>query len=204
MRRKLTFITIAAISLCVLFPMQSSATIITFDNDNPGVYPNPFTSVDSDLVNFSEVGAGAVGQIGVNPNLSTSNVLDSSMGPGAPDAILMEFLIPVSLLSFDMGDSRPSGYGDVDGWLRVFDGATLIAESRVLLNSNDLFDQSISYSGSPITSALYAKVKTGSSDLGLSAESIDNVLFNPVPLPATMLLFGTGLVALVGIGRKKK
>ena len=202
MRRKLSFITIAAISLCALFPMQSSATIITFDNDNPGVYPNPFTSVDSALVNFSEVGAGAVGLIGVNPNLSTSNVLDSSMGPGAPDAILMEFVTPVSSLSFDIGRSHPSD--DLDGWLRVFDGATLIAESRVLLNSNDLFDQTISYSGAPITSALYAKVMTGSTDLGRFAESIDNVTFNPVPLPAAMLLFGTGLVALVGIRRKEK
>ena len=44
----------------------------------------------------------------------------------------------------------------------------------------------------------------------LNEDNIGNVTFNygtelntPVPEPATILLFGTGLVALAGLGRKK-
>lgn len=183
-----------------LFFSKAHAVLITFDNDAPGAYANPFTSADSALVQFSEVGSGAVGSIGINPNQSTSNVLDTSLGGGAPDEILMEFLTPVTSLSFDIG--HPSGL-QADGWLRVFNGATQIDESRVALDGDNLFNQTISYSGSPITSALYALVATGSTDLGQAAESIDNLNIDPVPVPAAVWLFGTALVGFVGISRRR-
>ncbi len=189
--------------ICVssLFFTESQAALITFDNDAPGTYTNPFTSADSALVQFSEVGSGAVGSIGINPNQSTTNVLDTSLGGGAPDEILMEFFTPVTSLSFDIG--HPSGL-QADGWLRVFDGATLVSESRVALDSDNLFNQVISYSGTAITSALYALVATGSIELGSAAESIDNLSFSPVPIPAAFWLFGTALIGLVGFNRRRR
>ncbi len=190
--------------ICVssLFYTQSYAALVTFNNDAPGVYANPFTSVDSPLVQFSEVGSGAVGSIGINPNQSTTNVLSSSAGGGAPDEILMKFFGPVTSLSFDIGQS--SGFQG-DGWLRVFDGTTQVAETRVALDSDTLFNQVISYSGpGAITSALYALVGTGSTDLGSAAESIDNLRFNVVPVPAAAWLFGTALIGLVGFSKRRK
>jgi len=190
----------SVVCLGSLFFSNAHAVLITFDNDTPGTYTNPFTSADSALVQFSEIGSGSTGSIAVNANQSTSNVLDTSLGGGAPDAILMEFLVPVTSLSFDIG--HPSAL-QADGWLRVFDGATQIAETRVALDSDTLFNQVISYSGPAITSALYALVQTGSTDLGQAAESIDNLSINPVPVPAAFWLFGTALIGFVGISRRR-
>ncbi len=203
MFRKLSLFIITMFSLCVLLPVGAVADLITFDLDSPGAYANPFVSVDSALVSFSEVGSGAAGFIGINSTHNPpGNVLDSSIGGGGPDAILMEFLIPISSLSFDIG--HPSGLTNVDGWLQVFNGMTLVSESRVALDNDTLFNQVISYSGSLITSAQYAIVQTGSIDLWVAAESIDNLSFNPVPEPAIMILFGMGLLGLARVSRRKK
>ena len=201
MSKRRSFIVYFVLGLSSLFFSEAYAALVTFNNDAPGIYANPFTSADSALVQFSEVGSGAVGSLGINANQSTTNVLSSSVGPGAPDEILMEFLLPVTSLSFDIGQS--SGFQG-DGWLRVFNGATLVADIRVALDSDTLFNQVISYSGSAITSALYALVDTGSIDLGSSAESIDNLSFNVVPVPAAAWLFGTALIGFVGYSRRRK
>ena len=197
-------IALFAIVLSSLFLSTAHADLVTFNNDAPGIYANPFTSADSALVRFSEVGSGAAGSVAVNPNLSTTNVLGTGVGPGAPDELLMEFLVPVTSLSFEIG--QPSLISPKDGWLRVFNGATPIAETRVALDSDNLFNQVISYSGAAITSARYALVDPGSIDLGNSAEGIDNLNFtpSPIPVPAAFWLFGTALAGFVGMSRRRK
>ena len=202
MSKRHFFIVYFVFCVSSLFFNQSYAALVTFNNDAIGNYANPFTSVDSALVKFSEVGPGAVGSVSVIGTQSTTNVLTSALGPGAPDEILMEFLVPVLSLSLDIG--HPSGL-QADAWLRVFDGATQIAETRVALDSDNLFNQVISYSGpTAVTSALFAFVETGSSDLGVFAESFDNLSLNPVPIPAAVWLFGTALIGLFGFGKRRK
>lgn len=200
MQKHRSFFTVVVLPLILLTPLVSSADLITFNSDAPGIYPNPFVSVESAHVSFSEVGAGAVGSLGVGIFGSPTNILNSSTGSGGADEILMEFDDLVTSLSFYIG--HPGGFPG-DGWLRVFDESnSLVADIRVALDTDFLLNQVISYSGTGIRSARYAQVVTGSILLGTGAEVIDNVEFTIVPVPGAFLLGMLGL-SVAGVKLRK-
>ena len=205
MKQHRSFFTVVVLPLILLTPLISSADLITFNNDAPKNYFGPFTSVDSALVTFSEVGADAfppAGALGIGTyGFSPTNILNSSYGGGGEDEILMEFDVLVTSLSFDIG--HPGGFSG-DGWLRVFDESnSLVDDIRVALDSDTLLNQVISYSGIGIKSARYAQVLTGSTSLGSGAEVIDNVAFTPVPVPGAFLLGMIGL-SIAGVKLRKR
>ncbi len=51
--------TLLLLCLCMMLSTPIHAVTITFDLDPAGSYLNPFTSVESSFVQFSEVGSGA-------------------------------------------------------------------------------------------------------------------------------------------------
>jgi hypothetical protein len=187
----------------LLGAVNAHATTVTFNADPVGCQPSPFISSDSPLVRFSEGGAGAVPFFGVNnPGLSSSGRYGTnSCGSGA-DEILMEFSVPVNSLSFLFSLGSPiNGF---EGWLRVFNGAALVTEVRVAEDGDGLLDQTIAYTGAPITSARFAIVAASSTSLGTFAEAIDTVVFTAaaVPEPIPLALITVALAALALTSRK--
>lgn len=110
----------------------------------------------------------------------------------------VDFLISgVDSFSVVMGDYN----ADADNlFVRAYDSANnLLDEELFALASSVYGGPTMSVSGTNIAYVLF-----GSTGTYLNSVYFDNVSYNSVPEPATLLLFGLGLVGLAGLRRKVK
>jgi hypothetical protein len=202
--------------LAVLFVLVTATSahaapiVVSFNSDSPGGKANGFASVDSALVTFSDT-AGA--------NLVVSSELESNFSPALiiphefdGSKLQMNFGAAIGFLSLQFGNDDPfwSAAGDL-AWLQVFNGGTLVGTSTVVMNRNDLMDQTIVFSGPAFNSALFwygnpagSSSTGGAGQNGGLTEVVDNITFEAaaVPEPGTLTLLGLGLVG--GAWRRRR
>jgi hypothetical protein len=175
------------------------ATTIDFSSDFTGTFFDGFRSVDAPDVLFLPL----VG------NTLTVSGLEGAPAPALVSfagGVLIEFDNTADSLAMDFGNDE-LGLGSIGDLaiLQVFRDGNLVGTSSLAMNFNDLIDQTISITGVTFDSAIIDYTTPAGDPIGL-ARVIDNIVFEAavVPIPASVWLFGSGLLGLVGMARRKK
>ena len=171
----------ALFTLTVLFvfaalPELVKADTITFETDAPGLRPSGFQSVQSNLVTFTD---------SLGEDILLDDFSPQSIGNGlaltsfATSGFVLDFSVNVSSLSLDFGndDSCCMESGAV-AVLDVFLNGTLVGTSQVVVNLNDVMDQTIVFSMSGVVfNRAFFRYEQSIGTPG-ATEIIDNINFN--------------------------
>lgn len=199
MKRLILFFAVVCLGLT---GVAQSAITIDFESDPAGAKPNGWVSADSPLVSFSD-SQGADLNVGNYGAQSDGNALACNPD-GDQSYLIMDFAIPSIDLQLDFGNDDPgwSNPGD-EALLTLFLGATQVGQTAVVMNRDDIMNQTIGISGVVFDRAtFYYDVTAWSPGL---IEIVDNIVFetSQIPAPGAILLGGMG-VGLVSWLRRRK
>lgn len=187
---------VAAI-LVLMSATSSFATLIDFSADGAGSKSNGFSSVAAPGVQFYDT-IGANLQVGDYGHQSIGNGL--AVYGDDTSQLKMVFDSAASFLSLDFGNDDQF-WNVTNAILELYQGTALVGQSNVVVNHNDLMDQSISFTGAFFDSAVfyYANATGAPTDL---IEVVDNINYEPVPEPSTFLLLGAGIAGMALVRRR--
>lgn len=196
------------------------AGFIDFEDDSFGPKFNNFQSMDSSDLAFSDSEGQDLFLLDFDETYRTNGLavlfdgIEDVTG-SYPDGSFMviEGAARILSLSLDFGNDDPTGSAAGDyAQLRGYRDATLVASTNVVMNRNDLADQSISLSdalGFDRLELEYFTTPTLNTDefgevfiTTSLTEVIDNVAYEVVPEPASLAALGLGLAALRRRSRK--
>jgi len=203
--KKASYLPLLALAISLTSEV-ARADLITFENEAIGhkgeVYTVGQVTFKDTLILPGDAGLYVLdySSQGRDNVLAVNNDVDGS-------GLRMDFLQPITSLSLMFGNDEPAftEVGDL-AWLDVFLGGTLVGHTTVVLNRNDLIDQSI---GMTVLGGFDSAYFVHTDSVGTplperpyhhgGMEVVDNIEFTvavPVPEPASFLLVGIGLGAL--------
>lgn len=153
--------------------------VIDFEGDALGAKPNGFTSVASGAVRFSDT---------IGADLSIDNAFGQGEGTRSlvvrPDSdrsgLRISLDSPTTRISLNFGNDDP-GFTDPgdEAVLKAFRGSTQVGEARVVMNRNDLMDQTISFgrADGPIFSRIVFDMDVSGQGL---IEVVDHIVIAPL------------------------
>ena len=177
------------------------ADLITFTSDSTGAKPNGWSSAESGYVTFTD---------SIGANLDVFNYGIQSHGNGMavngddPSILIMNFAGYAVDFSLEFGNDDPgwTNAGDA-AYLRLYDGATLVGSTSVVMNRDDIMNQAISINGVVFDRAefWYGRPSNNGEPIGL-IEVVDNIQFSAVPVPSGVILAGVGVAGAFGLRRR--
>ena len=195
--RGLRALTLAAAAVLASQVAMAAAVVIDFEGDSNGAKLDGFQSVASMVVSFTDPGSEGE-NLGVLPADPQSIGRGLISGGDTGTGIQMDFAPPVFSLSLVFGNDEPGIVGPTDlGRLTLFNGATQVAVVDVAVNADDVGNQTVAYSGGPITRAVFAYVTAAGGGVGLG-EIIDNVTFDTAPPSDFLLKKGNAVPGVTG------
>lgn len=215
---KLNILTAAASAVLALSAgSAAAATFVTidFEQDAAGAKAEGFTSADyAGLEFYTDLGVGLeTGDFGVQSDGQGLLARNDTNG----NFIVGKFTDgPHSFLSMDFGNDDP--FFTIPGQravLTVYLGAALVGQTFVVMNRNDVMDQTIGFNFGPFDNFTFAFTDASGSpftggpgtNVGL-IEVIDNITFDvaqtAVPEPATWGMMILGFAGMGSILRRRR
>lgn len=177
------------------------ATTIDFEAGPFGAQPNGFSATGFPGVTFTDT---------IGADLEVDDFGDQGDGQSLavnsddPSALLINFATPAINLSMDFGNDDPNfaSRGDV-ALLTLFLGGTQVGQTSVVMNLDDIMNQSISLSGIQFDSATFVYADANFDPINL-IEVVDNISFTnavgvPEPPSFGLVALALALLALVGM-----
>lgn len=204
---KTAILKFTAIAAACLLSLPAAAAV-DFTSEVTGTKADGYTVGGISFYNTVASGYGYmdVGDYGLQSLGNAIGAFDDLNG----NALKMTFS-PTSVISMAFGNDDPdfTNPGDL-ALLQVYSGATIVGFSTVVLNRDDIMNQSISFSGSSFDSAIFSYVDPsfspytggGGTSIGL-IELVDNISLVPEPETYAMLLAGLGLLGFMARRRKE-
>ena len=198
MKKILMIFAIVVLSLAV--SSTRAAITIDFESDPMGPKPNGWISADSPLVSFTD-SSGADLQLYDYVNQSHGQAL--AVLHDDPSYLILDFSSTVTALQLDFGNDDPGWAlpGDM-AVLTAFMGLTQVGQASVVMNIDDIMNQTISISGVNFDRATFFYDITSPNRTGL-IEIVDDIQFEVIPAPGAILLGSIGLGVVSWLRRRR-
>jgi hypothetical protein len=198
---------IGLVASVTLWATPAFATTISFDSDTPGLKANGFVSRDSPLVRFTDTLGGVLQVYDFTPQTHGQGLAVFGDDPGA---LRMDFASSMTSLSMAFGNDDPRFTAPGDrAWLALFENGSFVDLTSVVMNRDDVMNQTIMFSGAPFNGALFWYGEADTTAINL-IEAVDDIRFSAdddgsaVPEPTSMLLVGTGLIVMSRSARGRR